>query len=138
MPPEKTIMDVANQTTDMTMPWNQLWRYALGAVVGGAGGCAIAAALKAKGVNITRWVAFSYAAIGSFATIFFLALFFMKGWINFTIEDIIVYGGASCMIVVGTISGVNITLHFSARKLAKDLTQIAGVKMDIDIDETRS
>lgn len=137
MPPEKTLIEVANRAAEMDFPWSQLWRYALGAVVGGAGGCVIAAALKAKGVKITRWIVLSYAAIGSFAAVLFLAYFYMNGWIELTIENIIVRGGTSALIVVGIISGINVSLHFSARKFAKDSSHIAGIKVEMETDETQ-
>lgn len=119
-----------------SLPWYTLYYYALVAVTGGAGGCALASTLRARGIKIDVWIFLSYITIGSFSAVMFVAFLIMKGWIDLTIESAIVYGGLGCLFTVGVISGVNVTLHFSSRRFAKNISKVPGLEITVDNNDS--
>ena len=129
MSDEKKVLEAVVKVKEID--WYVLFLYALAAVTGAAGGCALAAALKTRGIDITKYVTLAYTAIGAFCGLVFFVWYVQRGWIDGTIENAIIYGGGSGIIVILSMMGTNITVRFGSRKFQNDMSQRFGIDIDV-------
>ncbi len=135
MTDEKKVLEAVVKAREID--WYVLFLYGVAAVTGAAGGCALAAALKTKGIDITKYVTLAYAAIGGFCGMVFFVWYVSRGWIDSSLDNAIIYGGGSGIVVILAMMGANITIRFGSKRFIDDMAERFGVDIQMNNPEEK-